>query len=220
MRLRLSSLVVILALPALCVEARAQTPAPSSCPTVAVKCPTDLWAAGTPVYVSAEVAGGGGLDLRYRWQVSAGTIVAGQGTTGITIDTTALAGQNVTATVEVDGLPADCDRTKSCTLPYSCGYVSSRKFDAYGDLSREREDERLADFATQLRQEPGAQAYIFYFGPRDVDERLARAREFLIRKFGIESERITGVNAGHGEKFAAQLWVRPTGAEEPEPSEN
>jgi hypothetical protein len=219
MRLRISALFIVLALLALGAEARAQTPAPSSCPTVTVKCPDNPYAAGTPVRVSAEVAGGGeGLDLKYRWQVSAGTIVAGQGTTEITIDTSALAGNSVTATVEVDGPPAGCDRTESCTLPFSCGLPPPRRFDKYENLGEAEEDERLFYFGQQLQLEPGSQAYIFYFGPRGVEKRLGRVREILTSRFGIDPERITGVNAGRSEKFVAELWVRPTGAEEPEPS--
>ena len=220
MRLILYCFALVLALAACSVEGRAQTPAPSSCPTVSIKCPTDSWSIGDPINVSVEVAGGGGLDLKYRWEVSAGTIAAGQGTTEITIDTSRTGGQSITSTVEVDGLPAGCDRTESCTLMIICDSPPSRMFDEYEDLSSAQEDERLANFATQLRQEPGAQAYIFYFGPRDVDERLGRARESLTRKFGIEPERITGVNAGHSEKFAVELWVRSTGAPEPKPSGN
>jgi hypothetical protein len=188
------------------------------CPTISIQCPTDVPQMGAPMTVSVNVSGGDpNAEVRYKWAVSAGTITAGQGTPTITVDTAGLGGNAVTATVELYGLAPECDRTESCTFMFEDNVPPSRKFDAYGDVGRANEDERLAQFAEVLRQEPGAQGYVFYFGPRGVDERLSRAQKFLVSKSGIDPSRITAVNAGRREKFSVQLWVRPTGAMEPEP---
>jgi hypothetical protein len=53
-------------------------------------------------------------NLTYNWSVSSGTIEAGQGT--LQIDVTSAAGQSVTATVEVGGVPASCPGTASATV--------------------------------------------------------------------------------------------------------
>jgi hypothetical protein len=174
---------------------------------------------GTPATVSANVSGGyePGLKLKYNWVLSAGVITSGQGTPTITIDTNGLAGESVTATVEVGGFPSWCDRTQSCTLAPIDYAPSSRLFGKYGEVGRAREDERLAQFGAALRDEPGAQGYIFYYGPRRVDQRLSRAQKFLVSKSGIDPGRITAVNAGRRKKFSAQLWIRPTGAMKPQP---
>lgn len=88
------------------------------CPTITIQCPTEVVKAGQPLTFSANVTGGQPeLEITYNWSVSAGVIVRGQGTPTITVDTTDVAGQNVTATLEVGGFPPECDRTESCTPP-------------------------------------------------------------------------------------------------------
>lgn len=88
------------------------------CPAVSIQCPTEVVKAGKPLTFSANVSGGDPeLEITYNWSVSAGVIVSGQGTPTITVDTTRLAGNSVTATLELGGLPPECDRTESCTPP-------------------------------------------------------------------------------------------------------
>jgi hypothetical protein len=60
---------------------------------------------------------------RYGWRnadlqltVSAGTISGGQGTPSITVDTANLAGQSITATVNVGGLAASCPASASFNI--------------------------------------------------------------------------------------------------------
>jgi hypothetical protein len=189
------------------------------CPTISIQCPTDLPQMGSPMTVSVNVSGGDrNAEARYKWEVSAGTIIAGQGTPMITVDTSGLGGNNaVTATVEVDGFPPECDRKQSCTVIFESYMPPPRKFDSYGDISSANEDERLAQFAEALRGEPGALGYIFYYGPRGVYERLSRALEFLKSQPGLDPGRIIAVKRSLSEKFEVELWIRPTGAPEPQP---
>ena len=62
----------------------------------------------------------------FKWKVSAGTITLGQGTAEITVDTTGLGGQGVTATVELTDVTSGCQITASTTtqvksIPITCG---------------------------------------------------------------------------------------------------
>ena len=187
------------------------------CPTLTITCPVG-GEYGRPLSISVNVSGGDpNAAVKYKWMVSAGTITFGQGTPTITVDTSGIGGHNVTATVEVSGFAPECDEAKTCSVLFEGPPPPSRKFDSYEDVSLVNEDARLANFAVALRGDPLAQGYIFYYGPRRVDERLGRALKFLTGKFGIDPERITAVNAGRRKKFAAQLWVRPTGSPEPVP---
>ena len=54
--------------------------------------------------------------LTYNWAVNNGTIVNGQGTKAITVDTKELAGQLIIASVEISGLPVTCDNIKSLII--------------------------------------------------------------------------------------------------------
>ena len=190
------------------------------CPTLSISCPTDQVTAGTPATVSVNVSGGGTYNVTYNWTVSAGTISSGQGTPSITIDTTGLAGQNVTATVELGGLPPECDRTESCSFSVAGLPPECRKFDEYSDLRFNDEKARLDNFAIQLQQEPGAQGYYVIFGSCDgeADQRSARAIDYLVSTRGIDRSRITVVNGGCRETLTVELWICPTGAAAPVPT--
>lgn len=86
------------------------------CPVVTVDCPSGLTNEGTPVTFKAEVWGGApGVTKTYKWSVSAGTITDGEDTSSITVDTTGLAGQTVTATVKIGGYPSECRIVESCS---------------------------------------------------------------------------------------------------------
>jgi hypothetical protein len=80
------------------------------CPAVSISCPSDV-VQGSPITFSSSTAN----NVTYNWSVSAGTISSGLGTSSITVDNTGLAGQTVTATVELGGLDPSCSRTASCT---------------------------------------------------------------------------------------------------------
>src|SRR5580765_1293569 len=86
------------------------------CPSVSVICQTrsDDGAAAT---FTANFRGATRISETYKWKVSAGTITSGQGTSSITVDTTGLGGQVLTATVEVGGVDPACNRTASCSTP-------------------------------------------------------------------------------------------------------
>ena len=84
------------------------------CPTLSVSRVEEI-EEGQPLVLSLNVSGGEpDLELTYNWTVSSGTIIKGQGTPEVEVNTAGLAGRQVTATVEVKGLPPECDRTESC----------------------------------------------------------------------------------------------------------
>ena len=191
------------------------------CPTIDISCPTGVIEQGQPATVSVNVSGGApGLSPTYNWSVSAGTISGGQGTPSITIDTTGLAGQNVTATVQIGGLPPECESTRSCTFSIAQPPPLARKFDEYGDLRFNDEKARLDNFAIQLQQEPGSQGYYVIFGSceGEADQRSARAVDYLVNNRGIDRGRITVVNGGCRETLLVELWIAPPGAAAPTPT--
>ncbi|MDQ1707226.1 MAG: hypothetical protein QOJ88_437, partial [Pyrinomonadaceae bacterium] len=184
------------------------------CPAVSVSCPASV-AQGAPLTFTAAV--NADANVTYNWSVSAGTISSGQGTSSITVDTTALGGQSVTATVELGGLDPSCSRTASCTTSVETPPASCRKFDEYADLKFNDEKARLDNLAIQLQQEPGSQAYYVIFGSCDAEgaARSARAVDYLVNARGIDRGRITVVDGGCRESLTVELWLCPTGAGAP-----
>ena len=188
------------------------------CPTVRVDCPTGLTNQGTPVTFTASVEGGApGVTATYNWSVSAGTITSGQGTPSITVDTTGLAGQTVTGTVQVGGYPPECQTTASCSAQIAAP-PECRKFDEYGNIAFNDEKARLDNFAIQLQNEPGSQGYIVAYGScaGEGQRRADRAKDYLVTTRGIDPGRITVIASDQcTDALTVELWVCPTGAAAP-----
>jgi hypothetical protein len=148
--LRLSFLVIV-ATSATAQLTYSQTPSSESpCPTISVSCPSEN---GSTLMFGARVSGSWS-NLTFKWTVSNGKIVSGQGTSSVTIDVRGFEGQSVTATVEVGGLPdKTCLNVASCTLAV-CGLRVPRKIDEYGNLSLKEERARFDNFAAQLQTNP------------------------------------------------------------------
>jgi len=184
------------------------------CPTLSVSCPSDV-DQGSPITYTASVSGD--MSVTYNWSVSAGTISGGQGTSSITVDTTGLGGQTVTATVELGGLDPSCSRTASCSTSIKAPVAPAVKFDEYGNIRFNDEKARLDNYAIQLQNQPGSQGYIVAYGScaGEAEARANRAKDYLVNTRGIDASRLMTVDGGCRSDLAVELWVVPTGATPP-----
>ena len=122
-----------------------------------MSCPTDIEEKQAITFTASVAGGPEGASWTYNWSVSAGTISSGQGTSSITVDTTSLGGQSVTATVSIGGADPSCTgTTASCTTSVKPGAQPARKFDEYGNIRFNDEKARLDNYAIQLQNEPGS----------------------------------------------------------------
>jgi hypothetical protein len=184
------------------------------CPTVSVSCPGDV-EQGSAITYSSSLSSS--ANVTYNWSVSAGTISSGQGTSSITVDTAGLAGQTVTATVEVGGLDPACSRTASCSTSVRPLPVQAQKFDEYGNIKFNDEKARLDNYAIQLQNQPGAQGYIIAYGScaGEAQARADRAKDYLVNTRGIDAGRIVTMDGGCRSDLSVELWIVPTGATPP-----
>ena len=188
-----------------------------SCPNISIYCP-DTVILGSPVTFSADISGGtANVKPIYQWTVSAGRIISGQGTPSISVDTTGLGDQDIKATLEVGGYGLVCSASCTTQIPTR---IEPRKFDEFGDISRNDEKARLDNFAIQLQNEPNAQGYIVVFNgrrsrPGDAQRRLERARQYLIYTRGIDASRIVTMTGGTRDLPTVELWIVPRGANPP-----
>lgn len=189
------------------------------CPNVSIYCP-DVVDVGAPLTFTASVSGGTpGVTPLYRWRVSAGRIVSGQGTPTITVDTANLAGQPITATVEVEGYELECNASCQSAVPAPPEPV---KTDEFGEIARDDEKARLDNFAIELQNSPNAQGHIIGYGGRqarrgDGRTRADRARDYLVQTRGLSASRIVTVDGGFRESGTTELWIVPPGASPPRP---
>lgn len=187
------------------------------CPNISMYCP-DVVQTGAPVTFTASITGGTpGASPVYNWTVSAGAITAGQGTPTITVDTSGLGGQPITASLAVEGYNLSCRASCQSSVPAP---VLPRKADEFGEIARDDEKARLDLFAIEMQNEPGAQGYIIGYGGRaakvgEGQRRANRARDYLVTARGIEATRLVVIDGGQADTGRTQLWVVPPGATPP-----
>lgn len=87
------------------------------CPSIMVSCPEKTVEPNEPIVFLASLSRGFPYtEPTYKWSVSAGTIVSGQNTFSIRVDTKGIAdGTEITASLTVGGIPVECSNLTSCT---------------------------------------------------------------------------------------------------------
>jgi len=194
---------------------------PCVCPTLDVVGPSGVVQPGEAMNFTANVSGGTATDITYNWTVSAGSITSGQGTPSITVDTTGLDGQNITATVDIGGTGfcENCPRNDSET-----GSVDRkpqpRLFDEFGKLPDDEVKARIQNLYVELGNNPNSQGYIINYG---TDKEITN-RERQIRKaidfLKLDASRVTLVRGGanpNGAGVWTKVWIVPPGADNPQP---
>jgi hypothetical protein len=191
------------------------------CPAIEISCPTNV-AFDQPLTFTSRYSGGVPANITpiYNWTVSAGTIIAGQGTDTIKVDTSGLAGQTVRASLSMGGYTLECaaDCAVSIPLPKPIG----DRFDEFGDLARNDEKARLDNFAIAIQNDPTATGYVIvYPGPaskrREVQDHFGRVIEYLVHSRQIDQSRIKTIEGRKKERLSVELWIVPQGATPPNP---
>lgn len=88
----------------------------TECPTIVVTGPAGIPDEGALIPIYVQIEGKAPSKVTYRWGISSGKIVEGQGTDKAKFDVKWPTGERVTATVEVVGLPEGCANTASETM--------------------------------------------------------------------------------------------------------
>lgn len=192
-------------------------PPPVVCPNVSIYCP-DTVTLGAPVTFTANLSGGtAGINPIYNWTVSAGTIISGQGTPSIQVDTTGLGGQPITANLSVEGYKLNCAASCTVQIPRK---ISSTLVDYYPPIRLNDEKARLDNFAIQLQNDPNAKGYVVVYGgakakPAEKQGRIKRAFDYLTNTRGISRDRIVTMEGGVRDVTTTELWIVPLGADPP-----
>ncbi len=173
----------------------------------------------------------GAIPVIYNWAVSPNTInvTSGLGTPSITVDTTGMGGQTITADLDVnDGVyDATCRQRISVSTIIEKKPLppSPRKFDEFQSLSFDDDKARLDSFAIELQNSPDSQGYIIMYQgtdklsvkSRNVDKLSKRTLDYLVKTRGIDPRRIVITNWGTRSQTMYELWIIPPGAQPPVP---
>lgn len=191
------------------------------CPAIEISCPTNV-AIDQPITFTSKYTGGVPANVNpvYNWTVSAGTIIEGQGTSTIKVDTKGLGGETVRATLSMGGYTLEC--SADCAVAIPLPKLSSRRFDEFPDISRNDEKARLDNFAIELQNDPTATAYVIVYPGKtskrgDVQHHSSRIVEYLVHSRGLDERRIVTLVGTTRDQLHVELWVTPQGAAPPTP---
>ena len=191
------------------------------CPAIEIVCPTNV-GVDQPLTFTSRANGGVPVNITpvYNWTVSAGTIMAGQGTDTIKVDTTGLAGQTVRASLSVGGYNLEC--AADCAVSIPLPKLNSRRFDEFPDISRNDEKARLDNFGIELQNDPTATAYVIVYpgksGKRgEVQQHANRIVDYLVNSRQLDERRIVTLVGPARDKLSLELWITPQGATPPNP---
>lgn len=190
------------------------------CPAVEVTCPTTLGIDQPLTFTSRYQGGTAGINPVYNWTVSSGTIIEGQGTDTIKVDTTGLAGQAIRASLSLGGYNLECAANCAVTIPVP--KLTSRRFDEFPDISRNDEKARLDNFGIEMQNDPSATAYVIVYpgksGKRgEVQEHAGRVVDYLVNSRGLDQQRIVTLVGPVRNELHVELWITPRGATPPNP---
>ena len=191
------------------------------CPAIEISCPTNV-AIDQPLTFTSRYSGGVPANIApvYNWTVSAGTIIEGQGTDTIKVDTKGLAGQSVTASLSMGGYNLECaaDCSVAIPLPKREGF----RFDEFPDIARNDEKARLDNFAIALQNDPSSTGYVIVYPGRtskraEVQDHFGRVIDYLVNSRNMDKSRIRTIEGPKKDQLSVQLWITPQGAAPPNP---
>ena len=191
------------------------------CPAIEISCPTNV-ALDQPLTFTSRYSGGVPANITpvYNWTVSAGTIIEGQGTDTIKVDTKGLGGQSVRASLSMGGYNLEC--AADCAVSIPLPKIYGRKFDEFPDISRNDEKARLDNFGIELQNDPTSTGYVIVYPGRtskraEVQDHFGRVIEYLVNSRGMDRSRIKTIEGPKRDQLHVELWITPQGATAPNP---
>ncbi|HLM00337.1 MAG TPA: hypothetical protein VK400_04720 [Pyrinomonadaceae bacterium] len=214
------------------VERRDTRPCPYD---VRVEAPEEVEEGALVTFVAVNAISAS-APVNYRWRVTPDTVRVtggGDGTPSITVDTTGLGSQTITAELDVtdDVSGPTCyqkDTTRTRVKPPPPPVLPERtRCDVFESTSFDDDKYRFDNCVIQLRNRPDAQLYIIIYQGTD---RLSRARttadlvrrrtmDYLVRTRGVDPRRIQIIMGGTRPRTSLELWIVPPGASLPVPND-
>lgn len=182
---------------------------------------------GDTITFSSDVNYTGSSALNYTWTISppSAKILSGVGTPTITVDSTGLGQQTITAILVVDDGSGESTCRQTAQAATNVIRIPPPPeltcFDCFVPGARDEVKARLDNMAIQLQNTPGATGYIIAYGGRtsragQADLLGSFARDYLTRERGIDSGRLVIINGGYRETDYLELWIVPQGAKPPQ----
>lgn len=175
---------------------------------------------GEHVVFAANVGGGDpNAQAIFNWSVSSGSIINGQGTRNITVDSKGSGNdRQIVADLLISGYSYECNVRATATVQVA---APPKKVDEFGELPMVDEEGKLMSIVNYIATAPDRVHIIGYAGRNNVrgytSDVLRRMKAF-ITKSGPGSERVIPVDGGFREQPFFEIWVVPVGSESPRPT--
>lgn len=185
---------------------------------------------GDLITFTSDVAYSGSASLNYTWTVSPSEarIVSGAGTATITVDSTGLGSQRVSATLVVDDGSGDamCHQRAQASTDITNKkppVPECKPFDQFQSVAFDDDKARLDNLAIELQGAPDAQAYIMIYAGRtsragQADMLGKRTSDYLINQRGVDARRFTIINGGYRDTDFIEIVICPPGAKPSQPT--
>jgi len=186
------------------------------------RCPDLVFARPKSLTLMAEVVGARRIlgqklaeRITYKWEISGGRILAGQGTRKVTIqpETGLKSVSLVRAKILLDGVPPEFNRESVCSLKLDSSCTTPTLFEQYGDIGSGQERQRLDRLGKYLNGK-GAGLFTFvvvYEGHRtcfrEAEFRTDRLRKYLTEKYKIPESQLITINGGFRDKFTVNIFT-------------
>lgn len=193
------------------------------CPQIDVTGPEGIVSPGQPIVFRAKLANVEVSDrVAFSWEVTLGTITAGQGTTEITVDTTGLTNSNITATLRIKGFATDCRNSFSSVAQVGSGIGCGGPLDEWNWSTLKLNDQmaRIDNLliATAEREARVAFILVEVATPKTLDSARKRFSQLLKAQLryrpGLELDKLI-LGFSLGTQNSARAWTIPPGVDYP-----
>ena len=158
--------------------------------------------------------------FEYEWKISAGRIVAGQGTKKITVDVDNVGSKNVTAFVKVKEIDYPCKNFAWSNLTVKEN--TAVLIDKFGRYNESEFKMRLDNLYTYLNNNPTTKGYIIIYasrteGMREMERAIKSYKAGIaFRKF--DASRVEIAKGGYRDENTIDMWILPQGTTPPKPT--
>lgn len=186
---------------------------------------------GDQITFSADVGYAGQSGLNYTWTISppSARIAQGAGSPTITVDTTGVGNQRVTAILLVDDGSGDRNCRQRAQFATSVQAapppppITPRRFAEFPSVAFNEDKANFDNLAVALQADPTAQGYIIVYNgrtsrPARLTTLVNRSREYLVNTRNIDRSRIVVIGGGQRDVDTIEMWVVPQGAAPPRPT--
>lgn len=200
----------------------------NNCPEITVIGPMGVTQPGDTMTFTAEVKNFSGTsEIKYEWNLSAGTIEKGQWTSSIVVRTTeAMANSDVTATVKIGGIPNGCTDSAAGKGEITPKAMCECSADEFGSLSKNEVRARINNYYIRLNNDVNLKGLIHV----EVNTKASRRSKMLylnnlsdaITSRKQDPKRVTFVVSEVNDKFGTRttLWLLQLGVDFPVGDEN